>query len=176
MIDLPSLPRPARAVSIALTPQDAPMVEVHVLDQRESGIVDLMSIARGGPSWLEYVRGPAWVLRESSRALTGWTGSLADDGAWEVTYHAESDRATPVHLTRHSHFGPAHASHSQRASPPLHDRHAPSSRVHRPRDPPTDVDRRRADRAAEGSSEGTRKEEAAGRRLTRPAEIMQNWA
>ncbi len=79
MIDLPSLPLPARAVSIALTPQDAPLVEVHALDQRESGTIDLMTIARGGPSWLEYVRGPAWALRESSRALTGWAGSLAGD-------------------------------------------------------------------------------------------------
>lgn len=68
-----------RAVWIALTPQEAPLVEVHALDQQESGTIDLTTFARGGPSWLEYVRGPAWVLRASSHSITGWKGTLAGD-------------------------------------------------------------------------------------------------
>jgi aldose 1-epimerase len=36
--------------------------------------------------------------------LTRATYSLTDDGAWEVTYHAETDRPTPVNLTQHSYF------------------------------------------------------------------------
>lgn len=32
------------------------------------------------------------------------TYTLTDDGAWEVVYHAESDRPTPVNLTQHSYF------------------------------------------------------------------------
>lgn len=68
-----------RAVWIALTPQEAPHVDVTALDQHETGRIDLARIARGGPSWLEYVRGPAWVLKEDGHRLTGWTGSLAGD-------------------------------------------------------------------------------------------------
>jgi aldose 1-epimerase len=37
------------------------------------------------------------------------TYTLSDDGAWEVEYHAESDRATPVNLTQHSYFNLAGA-------------------------------------------------------------------
>jgi len=36
--------------------------------------------------------------------LTRATYALTDDGAWEVTYHAETDRPTPVNLTQHSYF------------------------------------------------------------------------
>lgn len=32
------------------------------------------------------------------------TYTLTDDGAWEVAYHAEADRPTPVDLTQHCHF------------------------------------------------------------------------
>lgn len=36
--------------------------------------------------------------------LTRATYTLTDDGAWEVAYHAETDRPTPVNLTQHSYF------------------------------------------------------------------------
>ena len=68
-----------RAVHIAFTPHDAPRVEVHALDQREHGMIDLTALARGGPAWLEYLRGCAVALRDAGHAPAGWHGSLAGD-------------------------------------------------------------------------------------------------
>ena len=68
-----------RAVWIALSPHREPYVEVHALDKQESGRIDLTDFRRGGPSWLEYVRGPAHVLHQMDRPLAGWHGSMAGD-------------------------------------------------------------------------------------------------
>lgn len=68
-----------RAVWIALSREPGPSVEVTALDQQSTGTIDLTAFEHGGPSWLEYLRGSAWALREAGHALTGWRGSLAGD-------------------------------------------------------------------------------------------------
>lgn len=68
-----------RAVYIAFTPHDAPRVDVRALDQGESGTIDLAAPARGGPAWLEYLRGCAVALRDAGHQPAGWSGSLAGD-------------------------------------------------------------------------------------------------
>ncbi len=68
-----------RAVWIALSANGTPLVQVTALDKQESGTIDLKAFARGGPSWLEYLRGSAFALHHAGGALQGWTGSVAGD-------------------------------------------------------------------------------------------------
>ncbi|MDX2183276.1 MAG: galactokinase [Gemmatimonadaceae bacterium] len=68
-----------RAVWIALRPRDDARVNVFAVDKAERGTIDLRHFARGGPSWLEYLRGSAWALAESGAALVGWDGAMAGD-------------------------------------------------------------------------------------------------
>jgi galactokinase len=68
-----------RAVWIALSAHDAPFVEVTALDKQETARFDLSGFTHDGPSWIEYLRGPAVVLHEAGHALTGWKGSMAGD-------------------------------------------------------------------------------------------------
>lgn len=68
-----------RAVWIALTPNGARHVDVTALDKQETGRIDLTTFERGGPSWLEYLRGSAFALQQTGHSLTGWTGSMAGD-------------------------------------------------------------------------------------------------
>jgi len=68
-----------RAIWIALTPHDEPFVEVTALDIPETARIDLTHFERGGPSWAEYVRGPAYALHQAGHMLRGWVGSMAGD-------------------------------------------------------------------------------------------------
>ncbi len=68
-----------RAVWIALTAHESPTIDITALDKRESGRIDLTQFDRGGPSWLEYLRGAAWALARSGAPLTGWHGVMAGD-------------------------------------------------------------------------------------------------
>jgi galactokinase len=68
-----------RAVWIALSAHDAPFVDVTALDMQETARFDLGTFTRGGPSWVEYLRGSAFVLHEAGHALRGWMGTMAGD-------------------------------------------------------------------------------------------------
>ena len=68
-----------RAAWIALQPHADPSVEVFALDKQEWGQFDLLAFAKGGPDWLEYLRGSAWALDESGQPLAGWRGVVAGD-------------------------------------------------------------------------------------------------
>ncbi len=68
-----------RAVWIALSSHDSDSVDVHALDEGESASFDLRDFAHGGTSWLEYLRGPAWILHQQGHALRGWAGSVSGD-------------------------------------------------------------------------------------------------
>ncbi len=68
-----------RAVWIALSPNDSSQIDVAALDKQETGRINLTPLERGGPSWLEYLRGPAYVLQQEGHTLAGWSGSMAGD-------------------------------------------------------------------------------------------------
>ena len=68
-----------RAAWIACTPIAESRVEVVALDQQSDAVIDLETLERGGPSWVEYLRGSAWALRDAGQPLRGWRGVLAGD-------------------------------------------------------------------------------------------------
>ena len=68
-----------RAVWIALRPRRDGIVSVHSLDFGETREFDPTSDARNGKGWIEYIRGVAWALRDSGRAVCGWDGVTVGD-------------------------------------------------------------------------------------------------
>ena len=68
-----------RAVWIALRPRRDGRVSVHSLDFGETREFDPASGTRGDGGWVEYVRGVAWALRDSGRAVCGWDGVTMGD-------------------------------------------------------------------------------------------------
>jgi galactokinase len=68
-----------RAVWLALRPRRDAVIDVFAVDKTERGTIDLAAFTRGGPAWLEYLRGSAWALAQTGAALTGWDGAMAGD-------------------------------------------------------------------------------------------------
>ncbi len=69
-----------RAIWVALRPARGRRVRVVSLDKAEERSFDLGSLrARRSRSWLEYIRGVAWALREAGYALAPWEGVMAGD-------------------------------------------------------------------------------------------------
>ena len=68
-----------RAVWIALRPRGDGRVAVHSLDFGETKEFDPTNGSRNGAGWVEYVRGVAWALRTSGRAVCGWEGVAMGD-------------------------------------------------------------------------------------------------
>ena len=68
-----------RAVWIALSPSGDRSVRVRSVDFDASAAFDLDGFDRGGPGWLEYIKGIAWSLRDAGHDLGGWVGAVAGD-------------------------------------------------------------------------------------------------
>jgi galactokinase len=68
-----------RAVWIALRPRRDGRVSVHSLDFAETREFDPTSETRDAEGWVEYIRGVAWALRQSGRAVCGWDGVTMGD-------------------------------------------------------------------------------------------------
>jgi galactokinase len=68
-----------RAVWIAARPRRDGRVSLHSLDFGETREFDATDATRGDGGWIEYVRGVAWALRESGRAVCGWDGVALGD-------------------------------------------------------------------------------------------------
>lgn len=68
-----------RAVWIALRPRDDRRVVVHSLDYNETSEFSLDQLAKGNPSWIEYLKGVAWSLSQAGHKLRGWEGVMRGD-------------------------------------------------------------------------------------------------
>lgn len=68
-----------RAVWIALRPRGDRQVAVHSLDYDASAEFSLDALEKGPPGWIEYLKGAAWSLASTGRALAGWEGIVAGD-------------------------------------------------------------------------------------------------
>ncbi len=68
-----------RAIHIALRPRADSLVRVHSLDYNESAEFDASAPQRGGPAWVEYIRGMAWVMQQDGLPLRGWDGVMSGD-------------------------------------------------------------------------------------------------
>ncbi|HET9983116.1 MAG TPA: galactokinase [Longimicrobiales bacterium] len=68
-----------REVRIALRPRADERVVVHSLDYDAALDFAVTSIHRDGGSWMEYVKGVAWALRDAGHRLAGWEGVMAGD-------------------------------------------------------------------------------------------------
>lgn len=68
-----------RATWIALRPRQDRTVSLRTLDLGKSAEFSLDDIQKSGNSWIEYVKGTAWVLQNEGFALKGWEGILSSD-------------------------------------------------------------------------------------------------
>lgn len=68
-----------RAVRIALRPSDDRRVRAYSADLDSWGEFSLDAVERGGPGWIEYLKGVAWSLAEDGYRLAGWTGVVTGD-------------------------------------------------------------------------------------------------
>ncbi len=68
-----------RAVWIAFRPRRDGLVSVHSLDFGETREFDSSDGVRAARSWVEYIRGIAWALRDSGRSVCGWEGVTVGD-------------------------------------------------------------------------------------------------
>jgi galactokinase len=68
-----------RAAWIALRPRSDERVIVRSLDYGEEQAFALAALARGPASWVEYLKGTAFVLAEAGYRLTAWEGIVAGD-------------------------------------------------------------------------------------------------
>ncbi len=66
-----------RAVWIALRPVEARHVRVHSIEFDAWGEFDLDTLERGPDSWVEYLKGVAWVLQDQGLPLRGWDGVMS---------------------------------------------------------------------------------------------------
>src|SRR5690606_1645554 len=64
---------------VAASPLANGRVEVYSIDFDEAGGFDVAQPEKGGPGWLEYVKGVAWALAEAGRPVAGWQGVIAGD-------------------------------------------------------------------------------------------------
>ncbi|MGB0385485.1 MAG: galactokinase [Ardenticatenaceae bacterium] len=68
-----------RALWIALRARTDRRVVVHSLDFDETVSLGLDECLPGEESWVEYVKGMAWVLQDAGYGLRGWEGVMAGD-------------------------------------------------------------------------------------------------
>ena len=68
-----------RQVWIALRPRHDQRIVIESLKYGDVATFDVADLTREEDSWIEYVKGVAWALRDSSRALKGWEGVMAGD-------------------------------------------------------------------------------------------------
>lgn len=68
-----------RAVWIALRPRDDRRVVVHSLDYDQTSEFSLDQLDKGEPSWIEYLKGVAWSLKQAGHQLCGWEGVMRGD-------------------------------------------------------------------------------------------------
>ena len=71
-----------RAAWIAMRPRDDGIVSVHSLDYDATETFSVAAdqpLTKGAISWVEYIKGVAWVLQEAGYPLTGWDGVLCGD-------------------------------------------------------------------------------------------------
>jgi galactokinase len=68
-----------RQLYIALRPRSDTRVLLHSLDFDQPADFDAGELQHGPKDWSEYVKGVAWVLRESGQPVLGWEGVLAAD-------------------------------------------------------------------------------------------------
>jgi galactokinase len=68
-----------RDICAAFRPREDRKVVVHSLDFDETAEFDLDAIERADHTWIEYVKGVAWVLTEAGLPVHGWEGVVAGD-------------------------------------------------------------------------------------------------
>ena len=68
-----------REICLAFRPRNDHRVVVHSLDYNETAEFDVGALVRAEHSWVEYLKGVAWALREQGMALRGWEGVLGGD-------------------------------------------------------------------------------------------------
>jgi galactokinase len=68
-----------RGIAIALVPTDDRRVEVTLADTGETDGFDLDRIGGRTGSWIDYVAGTAWALREAGEPVDGFRGLLASN-------------------------------------------------------------------------------------------------
>lgn len=65
-----------REICIGFRERKDRRVVVHSLEYDETAEFELGALVRDEHSWVEYLKGVAWALQESGRALRGWEGVL----------------------------------------------------------------------------------------------------
>jgi galactokinase len=68
-----------RAVWVALRPTSDRRVVVAAADFEGTSTFDLDRLEKGGPAWAEYLKGVAWSLVQTGRAVAGWEGAIGGD-------------------------------------------------------------------------------------------------
>jgi galactokinase len=68
-----------RAAWIALRPRNDSRVEVTSLDFGETRSFDLTTLEKGTESWIEYLKGTAWAMKDAGLDLKGWEGIVTGD-------------------------------------------------------------------------------------------------
>ncbi len=68
-----------RAAWIALRPRTDSRVEATSLDFNETKSFDLTTLEKGPESWIEYLKGTAWALKDAGFDLKGWEGVVTGD-------------------------------------------------------------------------------------------------
>jgi galactokinase len=68
-----------RAIWIALQPRQDRLVKLYSLDFDQEASFDFDQLVRIDTSWVEYIKGVAWVLEQAGYVLSGWEGVLAGD-------------------------------------------------------------------------------------------------
>ncbi|MCJ7531534.1 MAG: galactokinase [Anaerolineales bacterium] len=68
-----------RAIWIALKPRQDRLVKLYSLDFDQEASFDFNQLVKVDASWIEYIKGVAWVLEQAGYVLSGWEGVLAGD-------------------------------------------------------------------------------------------------
>jgi galactokinase len=68
-----------RAAWIALSPRADSEVHVSSIEFGDAANFTLGRLERGGPAWVEYLKGTAWALENAGHRLTGWEGVISSD-------------------------------------------------------------------------------------------------
>ena len=103
-------------IQLALVPTDDDRVELTLASTGERGILDLRDLGPKRGTWLDYVAGTAWALREANIPISGFRGILESSipssaglsssaalelaAAWALT-RGEAPPLEPMHLALH---------------------------------------------------------------------------
>ena len=68
-----------RAIWIALQPRQDRQVKLYSMDFNQEASFDFNQLVKIDTSWIEYIKGVAWVLEQAGYVLSGWEGVLAGD-------------------------------------------------------------------------------------------------